>query len=96
MYFLSSHFYIFLIPSYFCNLSFLLLLHLIFLTRNNICAYWKLGKLIPILEVDSKIFREVLKPLLDVKLGKNIFRLDFNRDEDSPIQKRAKINFNCE
>jgi hypothetical protein len=36
-------------------------------------------------EVDSKIFDQVLKPLLDVKLGENIMKLVFNLDDDSPI-----------
>jgi hypothetical protein len=52
--------------------------------------------LILVLKVDSKKIHEVLKPVLDVELGKNIFGHGFNLDEDSPIQKKAKININCE
>jgi hypothetical protein len=65
---------------------------LIDLTRNNIHAYRALGRQILIIEVDSKIFDEVLKPFLDVKSGENVFNLD----DDSPIEKKTKINFNCE
>jgi hypothetical protein len=55
-----------------------------------------LGRLILALEVDSKIFNEVLKPLSDAKLSKNIVRHVFNLDDDSPIEKRVKINLDCE
>jgi hypothetical protein len=44
-----------------------------------------LGKPILVLEVDSKIFHEVLKPLLDVELGGNIVKLGFNLNEDFAI-----------
>ncbi len=37
------------------------------------------------LKVDSKIFDEVLKPLLDVELGENFVKPGFNLDDDSPI-----------
>jgi hypothetical protein len=53
------------------------------------------GKSILALKADSKIFDEVLKPLLDVESGKNIVKPIFNLDDDSPIHKRAK-NLNCE
>jgi hypothetical protein len=55
-----------------------------------------LGRQILIVEVDSKIFDEVLKPFLDVKSGKNIIKHVFNLDDDFPIQKKTKINSNCE
>jgi hypothetical protein len=55
-----------------------------------------LGRPILALKVDSKIFDEVLKPLLDVELGKIIIQLVFNLDDYSPIQKKVKINFDCE
>jgi hypothetical protein len=55
-----------------------------------------LGRPILALEVDSEIFYEVLKPFLDVELGKNIVRPIFNLDDNFPIQKKAKINFDCE
>jgi hypothetical protein len=48
------------------------------------------------LEADSKIFDEVLKPLLYAKLGKNIVRPIFNLDDDSPIQNKSIINLDCE
>ncbi len=63
---------------------------------NSIRACQALGRLILALEVDSKIFNEVLKPLLDAKLSENIVRHVFNLDDDSPIEKRAKINLDCE
>jgi hypothetical protein len=44
-----------------------------------------LGRLILAFEVDSKTFDEVLKPLLDAKLGENIVRPIFTRNDDSPI-----------
>jgi len=53
-----------------------------------------LGRLILAFKADLKIFDEVLKPLLDAKLGENIIRPSFNLDDDSLIQKRAKINLN--
>ncbi len=71
--------------SYFYNLLCFLLLHLIILIGNNICACRTLGKSILVLEVDSKIFHEVFKPLLDAELGENIVKLGFNLDEDFPI-----------
>jgi len=86
----------FYIPSYFCNLLCLLLLHLIVLTRHNIRACWALGRPILALEVDSEIFDEVLKPLFEVELGENIVKSCFNLDDNSPIQKKARINLNCE
>jgi hypothetical protein len=64
--------------------------------RNNIHAYETLGRPILALEVDSKIFDEVLKPLLDVELGETIVRPIFNLDDNSPIQKIVRINLNCE
>jgi hypothetical protein len=39
---------------------------------------------------------EVFKPLLDAKLGKNIVKLGFNLDDNSPIEKRTKINLDYE
>jgi hypothetical protein len=39
-------------------------------------------------KVDLEIFDEVLKPLLDVELGENIVKHNFNLDDDSPIQKK--------
>ncbi len=48
------------------------------------------------MEVDSNIFHEVFKPLLDVESNENIVRPNFNLDEDSPIQKKAKIDLDCE
>jgi hypothetical protein len=48
------------------------------------------------LEVDSKIFDEILNSLLDEKSCKNITKFGFNFDDDFPIQKRTKINFDCE
>jgi hypothetical protein len=38
-----------------------------------------------ILALDSKIFDEVLKPLLDAELGENIVKPSFNLDDDYPI-----------
>jgi hypothetical protein len=71
--------------SYFYNLLYLLFLYLIILTWNSIFACRVLGKSILALEVDSKIFHEVLKPFLDAKLGENIVSLNFNLDKDFPI-----------
>jgi hypothetical protein len=42
------------------------------LTWNIVCACRALGRPILALEVDSEIFDEVLKPLLDVKSGEII------------------------
>jgi hypothetical protein len=39
---------------------------------------------------------KILKPLLDAKFNENIVRHVFNLDDDSPIKKKAKINFDCE
>ncbi len=55
-----------------------------------------LGRPILALEVDLKIFDEMLKPLLDVNLGEIIVRPIFNFDDNYPIKKRTKINFDCE
>jgi hypothetical protein len=44
-----------------------------------------MGRSILALKVESKIFDEVFKPLLDVELGKNFVKLGFNLDDDSPI-----------
>jgi len=55
-----------------------------------------LGRPIFALEVDSKIFDKVLKPLLDVDSSEIIVRLVFNLDDDSPIKKRTRIDLNCE
>jgi hypothetical protein len=55
-----------------------------------------LGRLILALKVDLKIFDEVLKPLLDVDLGENIVKPSFNLDDNSPIQKKARVNLDCE
>jgi hypothetical protein len=66
------------------------------LIRNNICVCWAFGKPIFALEVDSEIFDEVLKPLLDANLGKIIVRPIFNLDDDSPIKKKIRINLNYE
>jgi hypothetical protein len=54
-----------------------------------------LGRPILSLKADSKIFDEVMKPLLDVELGKNIVKHVFNLDDNFPILKKA-INLNCE
>jgi hypothetical protein len=69
---------------------------LIAFTRQIIGVYRELGRPILALEANSKIFDEVLKPLLDAKLGENIVKLYFNLDDDSPIRKRVRININCE
>jgi hypothetical protein len=37
---------------------------------------------------------KVIKPLLDVELGEDIVKFYFNLDDDSPIQKRVRINVN--
>jgi hypothetical protein len=55
-----------------------------------------LGRPILALKADSNIFDEKLKPLLDAKSSENIVRPSFNFDENSPIQKKAKINLDCE
>jgi hypothetical protein len=55
-----------------------------------------LDRLIFALEIDSKVFHEILKPLLDAESSENIVRPSFNLDEDSPIPKKAIINLNCE
>jgi hypothetical protein len=55
-----------------------------------------LGRLILALKVDLKIFDEVLKPLLDVDLGENIVKPSFNLDDNFPIQKKARVNLDCE
>jgi hypothetical protein len=44
-----------------------------------------LGRPILTLNVDSKIFDQILKPLLDAKFNENIVRLVFNLDDNSPI-----------
>lgn len=69
---------------------------MIIFTGNNICVCWALGKPILVLKVDSKIFDQVLNPLLDVELGENIMKLVFNLDDDSPIWRKIVINFHCE
>jgi hypothetical protein len=66
------------------------------LTWNSIHAYRALGRPILALEADSKIFDEVLKPLLDVDLSETIVRPIFNLDDNSPIKKITKINLDCE
>ncbi len=65
------------------------------LTLNSIRACRALGRSILALELDSKIFDEVLKPLLDVNLGETIVQPIFNLDDNSPIKKRTKINLDC-
>ncbi len=68
-----------------------------FFFGNNIHAYWALGRPILAFEANSDMFYEVLKPLLVVESSETkIVRCVFNLDDDSPIQKRAKINLNCE
>jgi hypothetical protein len=54
-----------------------------------------LGRLILALKPDSEIYDEVLKPFLDAKSSETITQLVFNLDDNSPIQKRARINLNC-
>ncbi len=71
-------------------------MHLIVFTRNNIHVCQVLDRLIFALEIDSKVFHEILKPLLDAESSENIVRPSFNLDEDSPIPKKAIINLNCE
>jgi hypothetical protein len=58
---------------------------LIIFIGNNIRVCWALGRPTLAFEVDSKIFDQVLKPLLDAKSSENIVRLVFNLDDDSPI-----------
>jgi hypothetical protein len=58
------------------------------LIGNNIPACQALGRPILALEVDSKIFDEVLKPLLDVKSIEIIVRPIFNLDEKFLVQKK--------
>jgi hypothetical protein len=41
------------------------------------------------LKVVSKIFDEVLKPLLDAKSGQNFVKHGFNLDDDSPIMSKS-------
>jgi hypothetical protein len=55
------------------------------LTKNNIRVCLVLGRPILALEVDLKIFDEVLKPFLDAKLDEIIVQPVFNLDDDSPI-----------
>jgi hypothetical protein len=62
---------------------------LIVLIGNNIHAHQGLGKLILALEVDTKIFDEVLNPLLDVESSKIIILLVFKLDDDYPIQEKT-------
>jgi hypothetical protein len=69
---------------------------LIALTRNNICACQALGRPILAFEANLEIFEKVLKPLLDAKSNENIVRPGFNLDDDFPIQKRVRINLDCE
>jgi hypothetical protein len=64
--------------------------------RTNICVCQALKRSILVLEANLEILDEVLKPLLDVELRENIVKLGFNLDDNSPIQKRAKINLDCE
>lgn len=66
------------------------------LIRNNIRVCWVFGRPILALEVDSEIFYEVLKPLLDANLGKVVVRPIFNLDDDSPIKKKIRINLDYE
>jgi hypothetical protein len=59
---------------------------------NNIHVCRALRRPILALEANSKIFDEVMNPLLDAELSKtNIVRLVFNLDDDSPIQKKPKL-----
>jgi hypothetical protein len=55
-----------------------------------------LGRPILALEANLDFFYGVLKPLLDADLGETIVQLVFNLDDNSPIKKRSKINFNYE
>jgi hypothetical protein len=66
------------------------------LIRNNICVCQVLVKPILALEVDSKIFDEVLKPILDADSSEIIVWLVFNLDDNSPIKKKTRINLSCE
>jgi hypothetical protein len=66
------------------------------LIGNNIRVCWALGMPILALEANSKIFTEVLKPLLDANLSKTIVQLVFNLDDNSSIKKRSRINLDCE
>lgn len=50
-----------------------------------------MGRSILALKVESKIFDEVFKPLLDVELGKNFVKPSFNLDDNFPIVSK----FNC-
>jgi hypothetical protein len=61
------------------------LLHLKIYTWNNIRACWALGKPILAFKVDSKIFDQVLRLLLDAKSCDNTVKLVFNLDDDYPI-----------
>jgi hypothetical protein len=69
---------------------------LLVLVRNNIHAYQALHKLILALEAYLDIFYEMLKLPLDAKLDMTIVRFVFNLDDDSPIKKKTKINFDRE
>jgi hypothetical protein len=66
------------------------------LIRKSIHVCWALGRPILALEVNSKTFDEVLKPLLDVDSDEIIVQLVFNLDDDSFIKKRTKINLDHE
>ncbi len=63
---------------------------------NCILACCALGRSILALEVDYEIFDEVFKPFLDAKSSENIVKPSFNLDDNSPIQKKIVINFDCE
>jgi hypothetical protein len=66
------------------------------LIKNNISVCQVLGRPILALEVNSEIFYQALKPLLDANLGKTIVQPIFNLDDNSPIKKRSRINFDYE
>jgi hypothetical protein len=59
------------------------------LVGNSIRAFRALGRPIFALKADSKIFDEVLKPLLDA--SESIVRPVFNLDDNFLIQKKPKL-----
>jgi hypothetical protein len=66
------------------------------IVRNNIHTCQALHKFILALEAYLDIFYEVLKLPLDAKLDRTIVQFVFNLDDDSPIKKKSKINFDRE
>jgi hypothetical protein len=56
----------------------------------------KLGRHFLLLELDRDIYLELLQPLLDVIQEQTNVVEEENNDLDVPVQKKFRLNFDCE